>query len=500
MISALFLTSQTGKILLFRVYRGEATKEDALVFCRNTISDKTSGHLPIYRYGKNNFFRIKLDELNLVSLTKRNGNSFLIFQTLFELRKLIFTLMGGVCTEEFITNNASLIYELFDEVIDAGYPQNLELSVLTECMSTSATGTLSTQSDWLKKVAGVKIGALAKFGVEHDSRFGDKPTAFVGKFVGDEADDSYLEDQSRVDYPISLMATSVVPPWRPRDIMYSKNTASLTVVECVNVLYSSIGELLSYDITGSIVVDAHISGIPVCHLRLNDDFNKGSANILNAFQTQSSSSEFALPVAAKQIVRLEDYKFHQCVNLGAINVSKILSFIPPDDAFVLMTYRATTNITLPFILRPKVKRITSTTIQYSLSLVPTYAKGVCATKVSVRIPIPKTAKEVQITGISPNSNLDINIPLHHVDWVIKKIQGETNFNILFTSIQSSSTVGTHVSHLDPIQLSFELGSFMSSGLYIASLDVSNQARGKVSKSASYTTKGGSWLHRLGCAP
>lgn len=500
MISALFLTSQTGKILLFRVYRGEATKEDALVFCRNTISDKTSGHLPIYRYGKCNFFRVKLDDLNLVSLTKRNGNSFLIFQTLFELRKLIFTLMGGVCTEEFIINNASLIYELFDEVIDAGYPQNLELSVLSECMSTSTTGVISTHSDWVKKAPPIKIGALSKFGVGQDSGLVDKPTTFVGKFVGNDTDDPYLDDPSILEHPISLMATSVVPPWRPRDVTHSKNTVSINVVECVNVLYSSIGELLSYDITGSIIVDAFVSGIPVCHLRLNDDFNKGSANIINAFQSQSSSSEFALPVAAKQIVRLEDYKFHQCVNLGAMNVSKTLSFIPPDGTFVLMTYRSVTNITLPFILRPKIKKLTSTTIQYSLSLVPTYSKGVNASKVNVKIPIPKNTKEVQITGISPNSNLDINISLHHVDWVIKKVPGESNFNLLFTSIQSSSTVGTDVLHLDPVKLSFELGTFMSSGLYIASLDISNQTKGKISKSASYTTKGGSWLHRLHCTP
>ena len=40
-----------------------------------------------------------------------------------------------------------------------------------------------------------------------------------------------------------------------------------------------------------------------------------------------------------QTVELEDVKFHQCVRLARFENDRTISFIPPDGAFDLMTYR-----------------------------------------------------------------------------------------------------------------------------------------------------------------
>lgn len=40
-----------------------------------------------------------------------------------------------------------------------------------------------------------------------------------------------------------------------------------------------------------------------------------------------------------QTVELEDIKFHQCVRLARFENDRTISFIPPDGAFDLMTYR-----------------------------------------------------------------------------------------------------------------------------------------------------------------
>lgn len=38
-------------------------------------------------------------------------------------------------------------------------------------------------------------------------------------------------------------------------------------------------------------------------------------------------------------MELEDVRFHQCVQLAAFESDRTISFIPPDGAFDLMTYR-----------------------------------------------------------------------------------------------------------------------------------------------------------------
>lgn len=46
----------------------------------------------------------------------------------------------------------------------------------------------------------------------------------------------------------------------------------------------------------------------------------------------------------QKAVDLEDIKFHQCVRLARFDNDRTISFIPPDGAFDLMSYRLSQNI------------------------------------------------------------------------------------------------------------------------------------------------------------
>jgi hypothetical protein len=46
----------------------------------------------------------------------------------------------------------------------------------------------------------------------------------------------------------------------------------------------------------------------------------------------------------QKAVDLEDIKFHQCVRLARFDNDRTISFIPPDGAFDLMSYRLGQNI------------------------------------------------------------------------------------------------------------------------------------------------------------
>ncbi|XP_954124.1 adaptor protein, putative [Theileria annulata] len=490
MISCIFIATSTGKVLLIRLYRGDVTKEDALIFCRNVLSNSRNTYAPMYRYEKFNFFRVNVEGINLVALTRLNGNSFLILHTLKELKKLLLSFLSGVVTEENIVENSFLLYELFDEVIDGGYTQNLEPLVLMDVMATKAA-IKGSMIDPIK-YANYWLGFLPRFGVSSETFLFEHLLPFEGRL---NDSDECLEYCQQV---VSLMATSVIPPWRKLNTVSGRNSITVELTENLSVLYNYNSELISYEVTGSIVVNSMLIGTPLVHLRMNDDFSHNLSNNLNSsssYQTNKGSSQFHLPVAAKQTVRLDDYKFHQCVNLESIKSNKTITFVPPEGMFVLLCYRSTTSATIPFILRPKVKLIDTLHINYSISLSPTFSKAIIAQKVCVKIPIPRTTKEIVSGTISTGTTMDVNLSQHFVTWNFRKLQGETTFLLTFTASLTTDRFSNTLQSLPSISLGFHLPWFSSSGLFFSSLHFSN-TKGKVAKNINYVTKGGSYLHRL----
>ena len=47
-----------------------------------------------------------------------------------------------------------------------------------------------------------------------------------------------------------------------------------------------------------------------------------------------------------KLIEMDDVKFHQCVSLSRFENTRMISFIPPDGDFELMTYRVHTTVSL----------------------------------------------------------------------------------------------------------------------------------------------------------
>ena len=47
-----------------------------------------------------------------------------------------------------------------------------------------------------------------------------------------------------------------------------------------------------------------------------------------------------------QAIEMEDVNFHQCVRLSKFETDRTISFIPPDGAFELMSYRLNTQVSI----------------------------------------------------------------------------------------------------------------------------------------------------------
>ena len=177
--------------------------------------------------------------------------------------------------EESIRDNFVIIYELLDEMMDFGYPQTTETKILQE-------------------------------------------------YITQES--HKLEIQARP--PIAV--TNAVS-WRSEGIMYRKNEVFLDVIESVNLLVNSNGNVLRSEILGAIKMKCYLSGMPELRLGLNDKV---------MFESTGRTSR-------GKSIEMEDVKFHQCVRLSRFENDRTISFIPPDGEFELMSYRLNSQVLSP---------------------------------------------------------------------------------------------------------------------------------------------------------
>ncbi|CAO2631294.1 AP-2 complex subunit mu [Lemmus lemmus] len=138
----------------------------------------------------------------------------MVFEFLYKMCDVMAAYFGKI-SEENIKNNFVLIYELLDEILDFGYPQNSE---------TGALKTFITQQ-------GIKSQ-------EEQSQITSQVTGQIG--------------------------------WRREGIKYRRNELFLDVLESVNLLMSPQGQVLSAHVSGRVVMKSYLSGMPECKFGMND--------------------------------------------------------------------------------------------------------------------------------------------------------------------------------------------------------------------------------------
>ncbi|CAJ1336376.1 unnamed protein product, partial [Effrenium voratum] len=160
-----------------------------------------------------------------------------------------------------------------------------------------------------------------------------------------------LNDQETLK-KITVQATGVCS-WRAEGIKHRKNEVFIDVIENVNILMSTKRERLRADVSGEILVNCKLSGMPECKFGMND-------KLIMTAEARARSSDKG--------IALDDYRFHQCVRLSKFDVDREITFIPPDEPFQLMTYRITENIESPFKLLPNVKVLGRSRLELSLQV------------------------------------------------------------------------------------------------------------------------------------
>lgn len=281
---------------------------------------------PVFTEKDITYIWIRVNNIYMVSVAKGNPNVAMVLTFLYKIRD-VFTSYFKELEDESLRDNFVITYELLDEMMDNGYPQITEVKVLQEFIKTEANK--------------------------------------MSKNVKDKK-----SDQS-TNLAVPTAASNVVF-WRNDGIKYNKNEIFLDVVEKLNILVSNNGNVLRSEIIGAVKMKSCLSGMPELKLGLNDK---------QFFELSGKQSR-------SKLIEMEDIKFHQCVRLNKFENERLITFIPPDGEFELMTYRLDTHVKPLIWVEAIVENFTKSKIEYVVKARSQFKQKSIANNVEIIVPVP----------------------------------------------------------------------------------------------------------------
>jgi AP-2 complex subunit mu-1 len=377
MISAILFLTPKGDVIISRAYRGDVPRTVADTFRQRVIASKESA-APVFLDGDTSFVFTRAGRLYVVAVTRSNVNAMMALELLSQLARVLEDYFGGAVSEEKIRGNLPLVYELLDETVDFGYPQNCEV-------------------DTLKLF--IMNGSAA-------ARARDRAAADPGS--------------------VTIQATGKIP-WRAAGVKYRRNEVFLDVVETVHLLVSPQGNVLDQSVAGVVNLKCFLSGMPECKLAMNDKI-----------PTEVTDGA---PAARKGgAIELDDITFHQCVRLHNFDSDRSISFIPPDGDCELMRYRVTANIHPPFTVVPTVTEHGRTRVEIKCSIKSNYPANTYGTGVICRLPCPDSTAGATITVTAGKARYQAEEGA--IVWKIKRFRGECSYSLSAEVALASTTKDT----------------------------------------------------------
>jgi AP-1 complex subunit mu len=377
------------------------------------------------------------------------------------------------------------VYELFDEVMDFGYPQFTEAKIMSDYIKTDAHK--ADVHDVKQSMAVTNAVSWRAEGIKYKARAGA-----AGRLDGSVCGSPQKRHSGEMATPCGALAAQrwrlnttgrhlnarsaqpVTPSARvctrahrtrtdnariPAPIpsahrVAQKNEVFLDVTESMSLLVNSNGQVVHSEVTGALKMRCYLSGMPECKLGLNDKM---------MMEAQGKAGK-------GKAVELEDMKFHQCVRLSRFDADRTVSFIPPDGAFDLMTYRLSTAVKPLFWVEAVVEKHGTSRVEYMVKIRSQFKEKSAAQGVVVKLPVSADATNPVIRTNSGSA--DYAPEQEALLWKIKSFPGGKEFllraKFSLPSVAADEDTGAKVRR-PPIKVSFEIPYFTVSGI---------QARGR----------------------
>nr|GEY12557.1 AP-1 complex subunit mu-2 [Tanacetum cinerariifolium] len=250
------------------------------------------------------------------------------------------------------------------------------------------------------------------------------------------------------------MAVTNAVSWRNEGIHYKKNEVFLDVIESINILVNSNRQIIRSEVVGALKMKTCLSGMPECKLGLNDRF---------MMDAQGRAPK-------GKSIDLEDIRFHQCVRLARFESDRTISFIPPDGAFDLMTYRLNIQLKPLIWVEAQFERHARSRIEMLVKARSQFRERSNATNVQINIPVPSDAtKPIVRTSIGSASYAPEQDSLI---WRIKSFPGDKEYMLgAEFSLPSVTQEDASPDKKTPIRVKFDIPYFTVSGIQVRHLKV-----------------------------
>ncbi|EEB14295.1 AP-3 complex subunit mu-1, putative [Pediculus humanus corporis] len=252
-------------------------------------------------------------------------------------------------------------------------------------------------------------------------------------------------------------------PWRRTGVKYTNNEAYFDVVEEVDAIIDKTG----------VAVFAEIQGYIGCCIKLS-----GMPDLTLSFMNPRL---------------FDDVSFHPCVRFKRWESERVLSFIPPDGNFRLMSYHIGSQsiVAIPIYVRHSISFREGNNGKLDVTVGPKQTIGRTVENVIIEIPMPKSVLNCSLVTTQGKYSFD---PVTKILlWEVGRIE-VTKLPNIRGSISTQSNSGA-INSKPTINVQFTINQLAVSGLKVNRLDM-HQERYKPFKGVKYITKAGKFQIRM----
>ncbi|KAL1273820.1 hypothetical protein QQF64_026634 [Cirrhinus molitorella] len=254
-----------------------------------------------------------------------------------------------------------------------------------------------------------------------------------------------------------------VVPWRRTGVKYTNNEAYFDVVEEIDAIIDKSGSTITAEIQGVIDACVKLTGMP----------------------------DLTLSFMNPRL--LDDVSFHPCVRFKRWEAERILSFIPPDGNFRLLSYHVSSQnlVAIPVYVKHNISfREGSSQGRFELTLGPKQTMGKAVESVLVSSQLPRGVLNANLNPSQGTYTFDPVTKL--LSWDVGKINPQK-----LPSLKGSMSLQAGASKPDEnptINIQFKIQQLAISGLKVNRLDMYGE-KYKPFKGIKYMTKAGKFQVR-----
>lgn len=252
-------------------------------------------------------------------------------------------------------------------------------------------------------------------------------------------------------------------PWRRAGVKYTNNEAYFDVVEEIDAILDKSGTTVFAEIQGVVEACVKLSGMP----------------------------DLTLSFMNPRL--LDDASFHPCVRFKRWESERVLSFIPPDGNFTLMSYHVSAQnlVAIPVYVKQSISFFESGSCgRLDLTVGPKQTMGKSVEGVMITIHMPKAVLSANLIATQGNYTYDLSTKV--LVWDIGKLNPQKLPNLKGSlSLQAGAPKPEENPSLN---INLKIQQLAISGLKVNRLDMFGE-KYKPFKGVKYVTKAGKFQVR-----